>query len=167
MWNDGGLGIKRISQVKLKLHVYSQVEELRSHFGKARESGEYVQNRMNDGDVFLSSCHFDSHSTHYVFRDFGFITWEPWVNLVYVRLQLYGSHTFFDFTSTLSYCRWLHKSMRCHQQQLISLLFKFSISDRCFGSLHSAPYLGVLSCLKSVFSDMTCALCIGPRLHAR
>ena len=65
-----GLGIKRISQVKLKLLVYSQAEELRSHFGKARESGEYVQNRMNDGDVFLSSRHFDSHSTHYLIRDF-------------------------------------------------------------------------------------------------
>ena len=72
-----GLGIKRISQVEVKLRDYSQAEELRSHFGKARESGEYVQNRMNDGDVFLSSRHFDSHSTHCVFRDFGFITWEP------------------------------------------------------------------------------------------
>ena len=33
-----GLGIKRISQNKLKLRVYSQAEELRRHLGKALES---------------------------------------------------------------------------------------------------------------------------------
>ena len=54
MWNDAWVRNKRISQVKLKLLVYSKAEELRSHFGKARESGEYLQNRMNDGDVFIS-----------------------------------------------------------------------------------------------------------------